>query len=402
MLSHLDESLYRDVTSRLVSASATGQPDDVIRLLHQRYGSWSALPVKIGNTQAHLYEHSGLVVRAEDGRIKTIWAPTATPDTAIDQWRIDMDRALESCGTVSFQRVVLCNAPLVHTWKLPQANLTLSPMPASAPKAWPWCTDHPSVLRAEYERCNDIGTNAGRANRAAEAAILLLNAITPIGCHETMSSHQGWGWNRIADKSSKWVEHTYFATEMLDEELMAKTREDAPLGVFVPDFEFYYAQRVTSEEGVAFPHSLDETLAAASALPQDKRRALLRAARWIKAGDRAGRESQSLQFLSIAVGLESLAHARGATTKPREAFKLLLTDLLPGFTAITKPAAEMYALRSALAHGGKLFPGDWIDRPMSSEEKELSSLYQMTWLCRLVVANWIRAESGLPLIGASQ
>lgn len=402
MFPHLDETLYRDVTSRLVVASAADDPIDLMRLLHQRYGNWSASPVEIGGRSAHQYEHSGLVVRVIAARSMTIWAPVATPDSTLDEWRADVVRALEKRGAVSFQRVVLCDAPVRHTWPLVRAGLTLSPMPASAPRAWSWCADHPSVLYAEYEGCRDTVTNSQRANRVAERAVLLLNALTPIGCHEIVNGHQGWGWDRGVENHSKWIEYTYFANEVLDEELMRKTREEAPVGELVPDYDYYYQRRVRQDHGVAFPHSLDETLAAIDGLPHDKRRALLRAARWIKAGDRAGRESQSLQFLSIAVGLEALANARGVATTPREAFKLLLTDLLPGFTATAKPAAEMYALRSALAHGGKLFPGDWIDRAMSSEERELSALYQMTWLCRLVVTNWIRAESGLPLIGAGQ
>lgn len=398
----IDPTQYRDAAGMLVPEGMNAEPDILLDILNRRHGTWSADQVEFEGGAAHQYRPSGIISRVKNDTLVGLWVPLSTTDETLSLWRADVDHALASRGVLTFYRPILCDAVVAHRWELPRSELVLSPMPATAPRGWSWCTEQPAVLQMRYESCNDRVTNASRASRCAQRVLLLLNATTPLGCHESVFGRQGWGWDRSGDVGSRWVEHTYFATEMLDGEAVRHAREVAPMGVFIDDHEYYLARRVTADNAIVLPACLDETLAATRSLPAHKQRLLLRAARWIKAGDRAALDSQSLQFLAIAIGLETLAADRGPAGKSRTAFRALLSDLLPRGWHVDAAADEMYKLRSGLAHGGKTLPWDWIDRPMNSEERDLSVLFHMIWLCRLVLVNWIRTEAGLSPVTVAQ
>jgi hypothetical protein len=249
-----------------------------------------------------------------------------------------------------------------------------------------------------YDACHDTITNARLANRRAEWCVLILNAVTPICCHEVAWGRHGWAWDRTGATASKWLELTYFAPEILDEPLMERTKTGAPSGPWVPDHDYYIGYAATTDGVLALPASLDETIAAAHQLPDERGSVLRRAARWLKAGDRAGEESRSLHFLAIVCGMESLARDWSPDTGSKAALKKMFTELLPCYREVETAVNRFYSLRSALAHGERVLPEDWIDAPMQTEDHEFALLVQMSWVCRLVVANWIRARSGLALL----
>jgi hypothetical protein len=316
----------------------------------------------------------------------------------ICDWRTKLEIGLIRSEGVQFSRIVLCGAAVEHRWELPRSGITLSPVPESAPRPWTAHGEHPAVLRMRFDGCQDAYANATFADRRAEWYVLLLNAVTPSACHEPPWGRSAWAWERTGESASKWLELMYFAPEAYDEALVDRARQDAPPGPLIPDYRYYVRFEATVEHSMAFPASLDDTIAAADALPAEKMAILRRAARWIKAADRAGQDSRSLNFLGILCGIDALARDWSGTGGSRAATQKLFSDLLPCYSEIELAARKIYDLRSALAHGGKVMPEDWIDHPMDTRDNDFTLLMQVSWLCRLVVTNWIRARAGLPLL----
>lgn len=400
MFSALDGRAFRDVTDALFPGQLRADAGTALKLLHSRYGRWCSATASLDGVVVDQYAPSGLLVRVNRGRIERAWVPTAVGDDTVQEWRAGLEAALAGCGALAFSRPVLCHAPVEHRWELPRAGMVLSPVPAVAPRPGMLWAEHPAMLQMHFEGCNDTHANATRADRRAEWCTLLLNALTLTGCRQTLHGPQAWAWDGSGALASKWAELVYFAPQVYDTRLVEAARGAASAGGFAAAASYYLDRIATANDAMVLPDSLDETLAAAEALPDERKVVLRRAARWIKAGDRAGDESRSLHYVALASGLEALASEWTAQARPVEGFKRLLTDLLP-YPSMEKIAGKLYGLRSALAHGGTVFPDDWIDRPASSEQPELSLLLGMVGACRLVAVNWIRARAGLALVGGS-
>ncbi|MDP2322838.1 MAG: hypothetical protein Q8N51_02285 [Gammaproteobacteria bacterium] len=293
----------------------------------------------------------------------------------------------------------MCTARVAHRWDLKDAGVILYPVPAGAPQPPPGHGQYPALLSATFSPRTDIWLRSTDAGRAFEWYSLLLNALTPIGCYSPAVGQHGWTWERKTAVASRWSELSYSIPALYEEGSLEAALAAAPVGHAIEDHAYYVGQNGAVDNALVLPRCLDETIVAANALPEEERKVLRRAAHWIKAGERAGDESRSLNYLALVCGLEALSHYGWKGIGAKKGFSQMMHDLLPCYGEVEASAAYLYKLRCALAHDAAVFADDWQEISMESDTRDIAALNRLTWVCRLVVTNWVRSRRGLPLVG---
>ena len=197
----------------------------------------------------------------------------------------------------------------------------------------------------------------------------MLNAMAPIGCHASTVGRHAWAWDKRTQSASTWSELMYWIPALCEEQTLEATLAAAPTAPFVEDYDYYVRRMAGVDNALALPKCLDATLAAATALPEDDRKVLRRAARWIRAGEQAGDESRSLNYLALVCALEALSQ-RGYKTKGcKKGFQRMMLELLPCYRDMEHSAAFLYDLRCDLAHEAVVFQEDWDEMPLDTERR---------------------------------
>ena len=399
------ENLLRPDWSRL-------DPGDLIAVLSQTFGG-----SQLATDDAVSYptaDEARITISYEGARIAAI-----TPDRAFDprEWenvatRIEKE-LVESVPAVA-RRIAFCHYRVKGWWRSDTLGVQILPPPPEAPDAPVEYADHPFVLEYPVMRSsNFLITNQRDAREYRRLTgllnILLQGRVTSVQA----SARHFWAFVRKGKlpPDTQWVQEGYSCPDFkVRADTLSEPEGDAM--TIVPANDYYSIYGLELGRGLQVPDTLEESLEAYRNLPPEQRECFDRASYWWDVKDRLWTTSRSASYGATVTAVEALLQEtpgsgscqtceRSLGPGPTKLFQDFLETYAAGGGIIAEARAQMYRVRSAISHGGKLMRNDldveWgISPAMVSELNLHSDLWR---LVRVALVNWLhhKGKGSAPL-----
>jgi hypothetical protein len=173
--------------------------------------------------------------------------------------------------------------------------------------------------------------------------------------------------------------------------------------------EFYTRRGISPEnEVIDLPDQLESLLDAFFDLPPDEAQRFLHCCFWLNHAKQVGPLARSAAHLAVVQAIEALLPeqedagncetcGRQLGPGPTARFDQFLRDFVPSAEAEQQRAnKELYRLRSALSHGGKLLQDELSERGMGlhpSRMNEDALLGRARLVAQLAAVNWLRGQA---------
>ncbi len=169
----------------------------------------------------------------------------------------------------------------------------------------------------------------------------------------------------------------------------------------LPASEYYTQRGISVGQTLSLPDSFERLLDTYFACSRDDRDRFMRASFWFQYAQRVGTISHSGAFTALVSAVEALLPPPAESSNcpqctrplgigPTKRFVDFVEDHAPGLDAAQR--RKLYALRSALSHGGALLHSDrygWSGGMTGTSVSEWANQFAMWQVVRLVLVSWL-------------
>jgi hypothetical protein len=340
-----------------------------------------------------------------DGRLYQALAHDAlTPDNR-ESLREIVEQGLLTPGSPSVGRAIFMSSQRVDgCWRY-QDLLQILPAPPHAPTPGPEPGGsgprYPCVVEFVYESSTiPAAASVRRGSTLGEHALLLGFLTGGFLCVPSGRVQFHWVWRSDTEgEHFEYLQSGYGIGEFETEAVGLTDDPDCPVMGTMPWREYLRRQGVTWETPLRMPDRAAELLDKFRGLDQDTAAKFLRACYWLSLSPLQWHTSATASYVSLIVAMEALLPNPGgercsACGKPTQSTSQAFYDLVETYAPVGDvtpfPARRFYGLRSAIAHGGRLFvrdrqafmlgPGGW---------NEFNLFLAASNCVEEVLANWL-------------
>ena len=316
---------------------------------------------------------------------------------------------LTSSGTRIASVIPFAHLP-VDGWYRHGNLLQILPAPKSAPRPISLMADHPFLLQFSFPTSSNWAVrNIRKATRGGEISLLLSGLLAgtvrrPVdsGRHHWTFVSRGSGQTLAAE----YLQEGYVCPGFFDESDEWEPTEGMPQLPEVEAHDYYSRWAIDGESRFEIPRNLPELITGFYKLPAKLRDQFLRACFWFDLAGRFYVDSRSTAFAALVSSVEALmppvsdgsactACGKHVGKSISQQFVDFLDEMAPSAGEIEKARRKLYAVRSALLHGGRLLPSDYLGfSPGPGLADEFENMEQAQHLVRLVLATWLGRQVG--------
>lgn len=346
-------------------------------------------------------DEARITLRYEEGRIASI---TPGPEFDTSEWaavggRIEKE-LLESTPAIA-RNIAFCSYRVHGWWRSDKLPLQILPPPPEAPVAPVELAAHPFVIELPIMKSANWVVTNNRRTREYRRLTALLSVLLE-GQVTSISPTVRHFWAFLADATAAaWVQEGYFSPNFQVEADALSQPKGEPM-VVVAAQDYYSAFGHESWRGLQVPETLEHSLEAYQGLSPAQRKRFDRACYWWDMKDRFWSLSQSASYGALVTAVEALVEEptgqgscptcrRSLAPGPTKLFQDFLETYTSGGGVMARARAKMYAVRSAISHGGKLMGNDleveWGLNPATVSERDLHG--DLWRLVRNALINWL-------------
>lgn len=357
-------------------------------------------------------EPPALVLEYADGQLRMISAGPSLRKSDIPELLKKVQSSLVAEGPTQVGQIVLfAHLPTIGWFKHGE-RFQILPVPATAPRP-PWgLGDHPLLLQFNFASSSDAQIAMRRRMRIGRELELLCVALTTAvsGGLSNIVRHY---WSLVPDREtgqtrSEFLQVGYTYPSEIGDPVNFNSVEGIPPISLTSANEYFNRSGIQLGQVLDLPDSLDGCFSAYFRSPQERREKFMRAAYWFQYAQRVSTISRSGSYTALVSAVEALlpdvevearcnACARPMGAGPTRRFINFVERYAPSPDTSTASRRQLYALRSALTHGGKLLHMDsvgWAGTVMSSDSLTQWSNERSLWMTvRVVLVNWLLDHS---------
>jgi hypothetical protein len=302
------------------------------------------------------------------------------------------------------------SVPVTGWWRY-RDRFQILPVPAGAPTLSQLVGDHPFILEVSYPGAPDWPVDAKRARTATrEVNRLLAGLLLDVDDRTGHFSRSEWVYVPVETEGAPLRLDTRFAQLGYALEGLQVKRPnfsdasgDYPSITHLPDSDYYGRRGIAVDDTLALPRSIEVLLDRYFAADPATQERVQRWCHWLNHSRQVWALSASASHIAVIQAVEALMPAPTSGTRceccgliqgagPTQRFAEFLDEFAPG-PEQAEGRKELYALRSALSHGGKLLSGELAGAAFSDFTpktwEERSKLDLAHRLARIVGVNWL-------------
>ena len=268
-------------------------------------------------------------------------------------------------------RIILFSPRVLTGWWRHSTKLQLLPAPVEAPRPqFPAMGGNPLRLEFAFPSSSSPSIAGLRRSHQARNLTWLLNALIlgPLHLPTDWAEHH-WVFN--PDRSSPRIpiyarEGYSFPGNSGEASEFTETQEIPWVAELELDQYYRWPPPSGAGDPITVPRTLSASLDRFFGLSQGGQEKFIRACYWFSFSSLVWRYSRSASYLALASAIEALSyHGQGST----EEFVQFLEVHAPGTGETERRRKQLYRLRAALSHGGRLMPTD-LDPTLSAVTPE--------------------------------
>jgi hypothetical protein len=352
-------------------------------------------------------EQAALVLHYEDGALEAICPGTGLKEHDIPELQSKVKLQLLAEHPAEIGQIVLFAYLRNDGWFRYGDVFQLVPVPADAPRLEFQIGDHPLMLQYKVSGSSDLQIAGHRRMRVGRELELLCVALTPAihgGIGNVLQHH--WSIIRSQDPLQTRSEYcqegyTYPSANGIAPNFDL-VKGLSPISR-VPAAEYYCRIGISIDQRLELPDTFEQCLSAHFNAPREQRDRFMRASYWFQYAQRVSNISRSGAFTALVSAVEALLPAVTPEAKcvtcsrsfgigPTKQFINFVEKHAPDPAISNSDRRQLYALRSALSHGGKLLHSDSIGWGSAMTSVGVSDWVdeRALWLTvRLVLVNWL-------------
>jgi hypothetical protein len=364
-------------------------------------------------------ENFAIQVNFRHGRISDVHAGPALRENDLADLRQQIEAELLADKATKWGREILfAHRPVKGSFQFSSVPMQILPAPSRAPRAVQTLAEHPFVLEFPFQS-TDIGQlNSMRRRRLAIQWARALNALLD-GRIRHSSSHprQLWAIKVGSRMRPAWQQEFYILPgyQHVRDRLSPQPRSRI---VVVPSSEYRGGWRHLAPLASAgtlpidefyIPDDLDQLVAAYLRLDVERRERFLRSATAIYLSREVWESSVSSSFLACIQAIEALTDRSPRTAcptcgldtseGPTKRVKALIRKFCSDLDIHERVLDNLYAVRSAIAHGDDLFQFDeapWLFGTAFSlaSHGEFENIQAAMQVAKRVLRGWLIAQAG--------
>ncbi len=395
-------NILKDLASQGVDQS------ELELLLQNHFGRASAT----GNQEVRLSrcnDPDALVLRYEDGELSEISPGPGLKQGDVSELQTKIQSVLlASKEKVTAQLTLFAGVPTDSFYRY-RDRFQLVPIPDVAPRPNFALADHPLLLQYEIVGCPDAQIAMLRRERTGRELELLCTALAPDikgGLGSTARFHWSITNAQAQDPSglrSEYCQEAYiYPGENGIVQSFSSMESVRPMAT-VPAATYYNRYGVLVGSKLDLPDSFDACLDAYFGAPRERKDKFMRAAYWFQYARRVANLSRSGSFTALVCAVEALLPPaqpgpscetckRSVGDGPTKRFTTFVERYAPDPAASNTQRRQLYALRSALSHGGKLLHSDiysWGGGMTPTAVRQWYDEKALWSTVRLVLVNWL-------------
>lgn len=390
----------RDVLGELCRNGAS--IDDVLVVVRDQYRNVYG---EFGRPYMNYARNEGEVdlrVEYKDGEIYSIEVGQhfheATYQQLLDRIQTEV---VDSPGTIIARDYIFCEIPVNGYWRRGQDFQLLPPSP-NAPQPLGWLAPHPFRLEFSLRTSSNPIVNVYRRQRRVDRIVNRLGAL----CNARV-------WSEPRRPNMHWVLvkgnpdtvqccQPYFSVpqDEVDTEDWTVVRDIEPMDNLSP-CEYYKSRLHHVAECLRLPTTANQFFEAVGNLDKADSLRFGKACYWINHAEAVTNLSDSAAFIALVTTIESLLPdtqpipcekcGRNVGPGPTQKFQAFLDDFLSDGVRLHSSKRQLYALRSSVTHGGRVFSFDLDAFHMMHPDKfhQWKDLDDMKCVAHGVLHNWV-------------
>jgi hypothetical protein len=362
---------------------------------------------EIHYSRGHGGEPALILKYSAAGDLRTIDAGSTLEPDDVPQLTKKIDELLvDTSGARIGQQVLFASLPN-RGWFRYRDAFQILPVPPDAPRPRFAMGEHPVLLQFRVRGSADSQIDMGRRMRIGREIELLCTALC-INMRGSISSVARYHWSLVnANNPSHW--HSEYCQEAYT---WPEANGIAPGYTMVDGIEpiprtsadkYYTRIGISPGQQLDLPDTLEQSLDAYFARPREEQERFIRACFWFWSAQRIGSQSYSAAFTALVSAVEALvppspvgARCEGCERPFDGGLKKRFVEFVevhaPGPGVTEAHRKQLYSIRSALSHGGRLLYADrhaWGGGMTSTSLEEWDHQNAMWHIVRLVLVNWL-------------
>lgn len=347
-----------------------------------------------------------------NGKLRAINTGSGLMDKDITEITQKIDQLLiQTSGTSVGQTVLFAHQPVNGYFKYGD-KFQIVPVPPEAPQPPIAVGDHPLLLQFTFPRNDNAHIEIIRRTRIAREIELLCVAFTNgiwKGSNHVARHH--WVNTQPQNQNihrSEYCQETYFYEDInYVPNTFTETKAISPIAL-TPSNDYHSSHGVVIGQNLDLPDNFENQLDCFFNAPLEVRERFLRASFWFQHAQLVASISKSASFTALMSAIEALmpeampsghcdACNRPISPGSTRRFKEFIEQFAPDIQTTSADKRKLYALRSALSHGGSLLHSDrngWTPGMTSRSVEEWENHDAMWRIVRIALVNWIRTSSG--------
>ena len=304
------------------------------------------------------------------------------------------------------QMVIFANLPAKGCFRY-RDRFQLVPMPPDAPKPRMMLADHPILLQYKFADSMDTHISMLRRARVGRELELLCTALS-VNIRGSIGNVVRHQWSLVGaddpvNLRSEYCQEAYTwpgANGLAEDYCSLDGIETV---VRSPAQAYYTRFGISLGQPIDLPDVFDNLLDKYFACNADDRDRFMRASYWFQFAQRAYAYSQSGAYTALVSAIEALIPnaksdnqcaecKRPLGAGPTRRFMEFVEQHAPGPGVNSRSRRQLYALRSALSHGGRLLHSDrfgWGGGMTSASISDSNDQSSMWLVVRLALVNWL-------------
>jgi hypothetical protein len=354
-------------------------------------------------------QYSVKVCLGESGIVEILAGPNLTAaeiDSLENQIASDL---LTSNGTGVASAILFAHLP-VEGWYRHGDVLQILPPPKGAPHPVCLMADHPFLLQFSFRRSSNWAIqNIRKATRGREIALLLTGLLAGAVRSAGRGEHH---WTLLSEGSggvlrTEYLQEGYVCPGFVEESDTFEPTNGMPQLRQVEPNHYYWRWAINGDSQFEVPENLPSLLSGFYELPSELRDQFRRACIWFELAEKFYVTSRSAAFAALVSCVEALMplEKTGSACKGcgrptgksiTQRFVDFLDEMAPATGEVEKARKRLYRVRSALLHGGRLLPSDYLGiSPGPGLGEEFENMDHAQRLVRLVLASWLGRQAGV-------
>jgi hypothetical protein len=350
-----------------------------------------------------------------NGKVRSLNAGPGLRDQDLTEIKQKIDQLLiQTSGTSVGQTVLFAHQPVDGHLKY-RDKFQIIPVPPEAPQLPIAVGDHPLLLQFTFPHSDDPHIGIIRRTRIAREIELLCAGLTH-GIWKGSTHVAQYHWVNAPPQNknirrSEYCQGTYFFEGInYVPNTFTETNAISPIAL-TPSNDYYSSHGVVIGQNLDLPDNFENQLDCFFNAPLEVRERFLMASFWFQHAQLVASISKSASFTALMSAIEALmpkttpngyCDACNRPTSPGSTrrFKGFIEQFAPDQQASNADKSKLYALRSALSHGGSLLHSDrfgWSAGMTSKSVEEWENHDAMWRIVRVALTNWLGISSGEPL-----